>query len=74
MVIDTGAVGSIAYFSRSFAIRNKLTERALANAPDTMGRTACRIGRFALGALGVDRPVVHHFGTPGFGGRTNPMA
>jgi hypothetical protein len=72
MVIDTGAVGSIAYFSRSFAIQNKLTERALASAPDTVGRTACRIGRFALGALGVDRPVVHHFGTPGFGGQNEP--
>ena len=31
MVIDTGAVGSIAYFSRSFAIQNKLAERALAS-------------------------------------------
>ena len=37
MVIDTGAVGSIAYFSRSFAIQNKLTERALASVPDTHG-------------------------------------
>jgi hypothetical protein len=72
MVIDTGAVGSIAYFSRSFAIQNKLSERALASAPDTLGRTACRIERFALGALGVDRPVVHHFGTPGFGGQNEP--
>ena len=72
MVIDTGAVGSIAYFSRSFAIQNKLTERAVASAPDTMGRTACRIQRFALGALGIDRPVVHHFGTPGFGGKAEP--
>ena len=72
MVIDTGAVGSIAYFSRSFAIQNKLTERAVASAPDTLGRTACRIERFALGSLGVDRPVVHHFGTPGFGGKTEP--
>ena len=72
MVIDTGAVGSIAYFSRSFALQNKLTERALASAPDTMGRTACRIERFALGALGINRPVVHHFGTPGFGGKTEP--
>jgi PDZ domain len=72
MVIDTGAVASFAYFSRSFAIQNKLTERALASAPDTMGRTACRVERFALGALGVNRPVVHHFGTPGFGGKTEP--
>ena len=72
MVIDTGAVGSIAYLSHSFAIQNKLAERALASVSDTMGRTACRIERFALGALGVDRPVVHHFGTPGFGGRNEP--
>jgi hypothetical protein len=72
MVIDTGAVGSIAYFSRSFAIQNKLTGLALASVPDTMGRTACRIERFALGVLGVNRPVVHHFGTPGFGGQTEP--
>ena len=72
MVIDTGAVGSIAYFSRSFAIQNKLAERALASVSDTMGRTACRIERFALGALGIDRPVVHHFGTPGFGGKNEP--
>jgi hypothetical protein len=72
MVIDTGAVGSIAYFSRSFAIQNKLTERALASAPDTMALTACRIERFALGPLGVNRPVVHHFGTPGFGGKSEP--
>lgn len=72
MVIDTGAVGSIAYFSRSFAIQNKLTERALASVPDTMSRTACRIERFALGPLGINRPVVHHFGTPGFGGKTEP--
>ncbi len=28
MVIDTGAVGSIAYFSRSFAIPNRLTRNA----------------------------------------------
>jgi hypothetical protein len=37
-----------------------------------MGRTACRIERFALGELGVTRPVVHHFGTAGFGGKTEP--
>src|SRR5260370_230262 len=72
MAIDTGAVGSIGYFSRSFAVQNKLTERALASVPDTMGRTACRIERFALGPLGVNHPVVHHFGTPGFGGKTEP--
>jgi hypothetical protein len=72
MVIDTGAVASIAYFSRSFAVRNNLTERALASVPDTQGRTACRLERFALGGLGVNRPVVHHFGSPGFGGKTEP--
>jgi hypothetical protein len=72
MVIDTGAVGSIAYFSSTFAARNRLAERSLASVPDTMGRTACRIGRFSLRALGVDRPVVHHFGAPGFGGKTEP--
>ena len=72
MVIDTGAVGSIAYFSSSFATRVRLAERSYASVPDTMGRTACRIGRFSLGTLGVDRPVVHHFGTPGFGGKTEP--
>jgi len=72
MVIDTGAVASIAYFSRSFALHNRLAERALGSAPDTMGRTACRIERFALGPLGVNRPVVHHFGSAGFGGKTEP--
>lgn len=72
MVIDTGAVASIAYFSRTFAVRHKLTERSIASVPDTMGRTACRIERFALGPLGVDRPVVHAFGTPGFGGNAEP--
>ena len=72
MVIDTGAVASTAYFSRSFALQNRLAERAVATAPDTMGRTACRIERFALGPLGVDRPVVHAFGTPGFGGMAEP--
>jgi len=30
------------------------------------------VERFALGPLGVDRPVVHAFGTPGFGGMTEP--
>jgi PDZ domain len=72
MVIDTGAVGSIAYFSRTFAMKNRLTGRALASVPDTMDRTACRIERFSLGALGVDRPVIHHFGTAGFGGKPEP--
>ncbi len=72
MVIDTGAVGSIAYFSSSFATRVRLAERSYASVPDTMGRTACRIGRFSLGTLGIDRPVVHYFGTPGFGGKTEP--
>ncbi len=72
MVIDTGAAASIAYFSRSFAVQNKLAERAIASTPDTLARTACRIERFALGPLGIDRPVVHHFGTPGFGGKTEP--
>jgi hypothetical protein len=71
-VIDTGAVASIAYFSRTFAQQNKLAERALASAPDTMGNTACRIERFALGAVGIHRPVVHHFGTAGFGGQAEP--
>jgi hypothetical protein len=72
MVIDTGAVASIAYLSRSFALQNQLAERAVATAPDTMGRTACRIERFSLGPLGVDRPVVHAFGAPGFGGMAEP--
>jgi hypothetical protein len=72
MVIDTGAAGSIAYFSHNFATKVKLAERSFASVPDTVGRTACRIGRFSLGDLGVDRPVVHHFGTPGFGGKTAP--
>src|SRR5207244_2888080 len=65
MVIDTGAVGSIAYFSRTFATKARLAERSLASVPDTMGRTACRIGRFSLGAMGIDRPVVHYFGNSG---------
>jgi hypothetical protein len=72
MVIDTGAVGSIAYFSHSFATKVRLAERSFASVPDTMSRTACRIGRFSLGDLGVERPVVHQFGTPGFGGKTEP--
>ncbi|MEO8596949.1 MAG: PDZ domain-containing protein [Candidatus Solibacter sp.] len=72
MVIDTGAVASLAYFSRSFALQHQLAEGSLATAPDTMNRTACRIERFALGSYGVNRPVVHAFGTPGFGGQTEP--
>ena len=72
MVIDTGAVGSIAYFSRTFAAKARLAERSFASVPDTLDRTACRIGRFSLGSLGIDRPVVHYFGTPGFGGKAEP--
>ena len=72
MVIDTGAVDSIAYFSHSFATRHRLAGRALASVPDSVGRTACRIERFALGPLGVQRPVVHHFSGAGFGGQAEP--
>jgi len=72
MVVDTGAADSIAYFSRSFASRNNLAERSLGSVPDSMGRTACRIERFALGTLAVGRPVVHYFENPGFGGTAEP--
>jgi hypothetical protein len=72
MVIDTGAAGSIAYLSRSFALRHRLSERALGSAPDSLGRRACRLERFALGGLGVARPVVHQFLDSGFGGKTEP--
>jgi hypothetical protein len=71
-LIDTGAAGSIAYLSRSFAARHRLSERALGSAPDSLGRRACRLERFALGGLGVARPVVHQFLEPGFGGKTEP--
>jgi hypothetical protein len=72
LVIDTGAAGSIAYLSRSFAAQNKLPERALASAADSLGRRACRLERFAIGTLGVARPVVHQFLEPGFGGKAEP--
>ena len=72
MVIDTGAAASLAYFSRSFALRNGLLERSLATAPDTMQRTACRVERLGVGAYGIDRAVVHAFGTQGFGGQAEP--
>ncbi|MCU1237969.1 MAG: hypothetical protein JWP63_5936 [Candidatus Solibacter sp.] len=72
LVIDTGAAGSIAYLSRSFAAQHKLTEHSLASAPDSLGRRACRLERFAMGTLGVTRPVVHEFLEPGFGGKTEP--
>jgi len=72
MVIDTGAAGSIAYLSRSFAEQHHVTERALGSAADSLGRRACRLERFALGPLGVTRPVVHQFLTPGFGGKAEP--
>ena len=72
LVIDTGAAGSVAYLSRSFATQNRLTERALGSAADSLGRRACRLERFALGGLGVTRPVVHEFLEPGFGGKTEP--
>jgi hypothetical protein len=72
LVIDTGAAGSIAYLSRSFAVEHHLAERAVASAADSLGRRACRLERFALGPLGVTRPVVHQFLEPGFGGKTEP--
>ena len=61
MVIDTGAAGSIAYLGRSFAAQNRLAERASGSAADSLGRRACRLERFALGTLGVARPVVTNF-------------
>jgi len=72
LVIDTGAAGSIAYLSRSFAAEHHLAERAVGSASDSLGRKACRLERFALGPLGVTRPVVHQFLEPGFGGKTEP--
>ncbi len=72
LVIDTGAAGSIAYLSRSFAAEHRLAERAVGSASDSLGRKACRLERFALGPLGVARPVVHQFLEPGFGGKTEP--
>jgi hypothetical protein len=72
LVIDTGAAGSIAYLSKSFGAQHRLAERALGTAADSLGRRACRLERFALGPLGVNRPVVHEFLEPGFGGKTEP--
>jgi hypothetical protein len=72
MVIDTGAAGSIAYLSRSFAAQNRLAEGASGSAADSLGRRAYRLDRFALGTLAVARPVVHQFLEPGFGGKTEP--
>ena len=72
MVIDTGAAGSTAYFSKSFAERIQLAGRALASAADSLGRSAARIERFAVGGMRVERPVVHHFQAPGFGGTAEP--
>jgi hypothetical protein len=72
LVIDTGAAGSIAYLSRSFAAEHHLPERALGSAADSLGRRACRLERFGLGQLVVNRPVVHQFLEPGFGGKAEP--
>jgi hypothetical protein len=72
LVIDTGAAGSVAYLSHSFAAVHRLAERALGSASDSLGRRAVRIERFAMGGLGVMHPVVHHFLEPGFGGRAEP--
>lgn len=71
-VIDTGAAGSIAYLARSFAGRNRLPEHAVKSAPDSLGLTACRIEKIAVGPFSVDRPIVHQFGAAGFGGNPEP--
>ena len=71
-VIDTGAAGSIAYLAKSFASRNRLLDRVVKSAPDSLGLTACRIEKIAVGPFSVDRPIVHQFGTAGFGGSAEP--
>jgi hypothetical protein len=71
-VIDTGAAGSIAYVAKSFADQNRLLERVVKSAPDSLGLTACRIERIALGPFSVDRPIIHQFGALGFGGNAEP--
>ncbi len=71
-VVDTGAAGSIVYLSSSFAERTHLAGRNLRWVPDSMGLTAARVARFAVGPYDVPQAVIRRFGTRGFGGTAEP--
>ncbi len=71
-VVDTGAAGSIVYLSSSFVERTRLAERKLTWAPDSVGLSAARIARFAVGPYGVDNAVIRRFPARGFGGTAEP--
>ncbi|HTX38538.1 MAG TPA: PDZ domain-containing protein [Bryobacteraceae bacterium] len=71
-VVDTGAAGSIVYLSSSFAERTRLAARNLRWVPDSMGLTAARIARFAVGPYDVPQAVIRRFGSRGFGGAVEP--
>jgi PDZ domain len=71
-VVDTGAAGSIAYLSNSFAERMRLAERNLRWVPDSMGVSATRIARFGVGTYNVDSAVIRRFPARGFGGTAEP--
>ena len=71
-VVDTGAAGGIAYLTSSFCQRIRLEERNLRWVPDSMGLSATRIARFAVGPFGVDQAVIRRFPARGFGGSAEP--
>jgi hypothetical protein len=71
-VVDTGAAGSIVYLSSSFVERTRLAERSLRWVADSMGLSATRIARFAVGPYGVDQAVIRRFPSRGFGGTAEP--
>jgi len=71
-VVDTGAAGSLVYLTASFAERTRLAERNLRWVPDSMGLSAARIARFAVGPYAVAQAVIRRFGSRGFGGTVEP--
>ena len=71
-VVDTGAAGSLAYLSRSFADRVGLADRKLRWAADSLGNRATRVARLAVGPFGVDQAVIRVFPAKGFGGTAEP--
>jgi PDZ domain/Aspartyl protease len=71
-VVDTGAAGSLAYLSYSFADRLHLADRGLRWVADSMGNRAARIARLSVGPYGVDQAVIRVFPARGFGGTVEP--
>jgi len=71
-VVDTGAAGSILYLTRTFVERTRLLDRKLTWAADSLGASATRIERFAVGPYAVEQAVIRRFPAPGFGGGAEP--